>query len=584
MARESSTAKKPDQAVVESLFSLYREGNYAELAGRIQSLLNDHPEELVLHSLLGAAWLELGEYDSAIDSYRAALAIKPDFDKVHNSLGIAHLRLRQFDEAGTAFRNAVGINPRFAEAWFNLGIVHENSRQWSAAAECYRKAIAARPDYAEAHNSLATVLWQEGETDAVAEHYGKALSLRRNYYPAWRNLLHFLEKANRHEELKQARQQAADVLGNHELIRFYAGVLADMDNDTALARTLLESIVFDTGDNLGCHDEQLRLGRLVAVCDRLDDTAGAMDYARRANALSQAISADKGIAGEGYQVMVRERRAFFVPENLSCWSILPQSGMNEMAPVFIVGFPRSGTTLLDTILRGHPQIRIAEECDAVALLVDRLASASDHHLQNLPDLKPDTIRQLGELYRDRLNYHLQTDDESLRLIDRSTLNMIHAGEILRIFPEARFIFLLRHPADSVLSCYMQTFYETPANANFYSLEDAAALYDLVFGLWRQYEEGLGMNILYVRYEDIVEDIEQACRSVLDFIDMPWHPAMLEHRSTARNREMIRTASYNQVTQPLYTRAAGRWRRYRDALEPVLPVLEPWARRFGYSMK
>jgi len=128
---------------------------------------------------------------------------------------------------------------------------------------------------------------------------------------------------------------------------------------------------------------------------------------------------------------------------------------------------------------------------------------------------------------------------------------------------------------------MQSFYENPANANFFTLEDTAFLYDRVFDLWEQYRNLLPLDVMEFRYEDLIGDLEGACRPVLDFLDLPWHEALLQYRDTARDRKIIRTASYNQVTQPLYTDARGRWERYREYLQPVLPVLEPWIKKFGY---
>ncbi len=337
MAQESSQTDTLDQPVVDTLFSLYRNGDFTVLTERIQLLLADYPRALVLHSLLGAARLELGEYQAAIDSYRAALAIKPDFEKIHNSLGIAHLRLQQYDEAEAAFRNAVEITPRFAPAWFNLGIVYENRKQWRAAAECYRKALEFKPDYVDACNSLGTVLWELGEHERVAEQYEKALALRGDYYPAWRNLLHFLEKSNRGDDLKNALNRAGGVLGDHALIRFYEGFVADMEGDYASAQSRLESTGFDSNDPLGRHDERLRLARLIGICDRLNETDAAIRYAQEANALSQQISAGKGISKATFLDTVKDRRDYFVPENLVRWTAVSDSKTAAPAPVFIFG-------------------------------------------------------------------------------------------------------------------------------------------------------------------------------------------------------------------------------------------------------
>ena len=304
---------------------------------------------------------------------------------------------------------------------------------------------------------------------------------------------------------------------------------------------------------------------------------------------------------------MENRRRYFTADNINQWpdirgdirgqckisgeilTLTPELGRNftltpsvdeRAAPVFIIGFPRSGTTLLDTLLRGHPDIRVAEEPDAVPAMVNRLSGESDERLETLADLQDRNVEDLRKTYFDALARHAKPDQGVLR-IDRFALNTVHAGEIHRIFPQARFILLLRHPADCVLSCFMQTFYETSANAGFFTLEDSAHLYDQVFGLWRQYTDTLQLNVLQVKYEDLIADVESTCRRITDFLEMPWHPGILEHERTAGDRPLIGTASYNQVTRPLYTEARERWQRYRAEMQAVLPVLEPWIRYFEY---
>lgn len=236
--------------------------------------------------------------------------------------------------------------------------------------------------------------------------------------------------------------------------------------------------------------------------------------------------------------------------------------------------------MLDTLLRGHPGIQVVEESDAVPAMVNRLSGQSDNSLESLAGLSEQDIVNLRQIYFKALTRHVKPDSGDL-LIDRFALNTVYAGEIVRIFPQARFLLLLRHPADCVLSCFMQTFYETPANASFFTLEDSAHLYDRVFGLWRQYTDLLQLNVLQVKYEELIADVETTCRNIVDFLGLPWHPGILEHEQTARDRPFIGTASYNQVTRPLYSEAMGRWRSYSNELEVVLPVLEHWIKYFGY---
>ena len=603
---------KPDPATIKSLFDLYRAGEYRTLLERAQALLETWPDEPALHSLAGSACHELQDYDSAIRSYRAALAIRPDLAKVHNSLGIACLRSGQLENAANSFHNAVKHDSQLAQAWFNLGIVYENRNRLAEAAGYYKQATLINPVYQQALCSLAKVLWELRIPDQVEEYFEKAVAIEENYLPAHMGLLRFLEQSNRHERLREAISKAHKVPGLHATVRLYEGILADIDGDYERARSLLEAFSITAADVWTRHGERERLARLALICDRLDDTAKAFLYAQKANDLSREISDGKGIDKSRFLQTVEKRRQYFTTGNINRWPDLtpskpsfrrrPESSetMGRPAddteshwmpgqarhderedPVFIIGFPRSGTTLLDTLLRGHPSIRLAEEADAVPAMVNRLSGQSDEHLETLANLRDRDVEELRRTYFDALARHAIPDDGILP-IDRFALNTVYAGEIHRIFPQARFILLLRHPADCVLSCFMQTFYETPANASFFNLEHSAHLYDRVFGLWRQYTDLLQLNVLQVKYEDVVADAETTCRRILDFLEMPWHPGILEHERSARERPLIGTASYNQVTRPLYTEAQGRWRRYRREMEPVLPVLTPWISYFGYK--
>ena len=646
-----------ETSTTDSLFALYRAGRFGELADQARALLAAHPRELILHTLLGAACLELGDQDTAIASYRAALEIRPGFAKAHNSLGIALLRCGRLNEATASFRNAMEADPRFAEPRFNLGIVYENGRRPREAAEQYEQAVALNPGYTKAWSALANVCWELGDYGRTPGFFRRALACDKEYLPAHRGLMQFLEQSNRHEELREAVAGARSALGaDHPLVLLQQGLAAAAQGDNRKARALLESCGFDTANSSGRHDERMRLAHLAGICDKLDDTARAMGYAAEANRLSAQLSAAKGIGKTGFLEFIENRRRYFQPDRVARWRVQSSDSIpapaaagssrsspalqpaNAATPAFVIGFPRSGTTLLDTLLRGHPRIEVAEECDAAPAMVNRLSGASDAGLADLGSLSPGAIENARAVYLDRLNQHLRNSaaagaiaatppveagtpaaaaeagaashatganrsgaaveasnistavgeskpgaaTDAITAIDRFALNIVYAGEIHRVFPGARFILMLRHPADCVLSCYLRTFTETSANASFHTLEEAVYLYDRVFRLWTQYNEVLNLNVIEVKYENLVENVERACRPVLEFLELPWHPGILDHERTARNRPFIRTASYNQVIQPVYSQASGRRLRYRDHLEPVLPTLEPWIERFGYG--
>jgi Sulfotransferase domain. len=168
-------------------------------------------------------------------------------------------------------------------------------------------------------------------------------------------------------------------------------------------------------------------------------------------------------------------------------------------------------------------------------------------------------------------------------LDKNPLAMNALPYIRRLFPDARIILALRHPCDCVLSCYVTNFNLNDGMASFTQLDTAAELYDLSFSYFERVQELMPMPTHRVIYENVVVDRDRELRALFDFLQLDWHDAVLDHQSTAKNRGRIKTASYAQVTEPIYQRSAGRWQNFRKHLEPVMPVLKPWADKFGYEI-
>jgi hypothetical protein len=242
-----------------------------------------------------------------------------------------------------------------------------------------------------------------------------------------------------------------------------------------------------------------------------------------------------------------------------------------------VGFPRSGTTLLDTLLMGHPDIEVLEE-------EGTLAAASAELPSDLADLPTATAKQIGKA-RDR---YFEVVRESVPLapgkllIDKNPLSMNALPVIRRLFPDAKIILALRHPCDVVLSCFVTNFRLNDGMSNFLQLDTAAELYDVSFRNFAKASGMLGLPVHRLVYEDLIEGPETALRDLVTFLDVPWREEMLDHEATAKARGRIKTASYAQVVEPIYRRSVGRWEHYCEHMAPVLPVLAPWVDEFGYS--
>jgi hypothetical protein len=247
------------------------------------------------------------------------------------------------------------------------------------------------------------------------------------------------------------------------------------------------------------------------------------------------------------------------------------------APVFLVGFPRSGTTLLDTILMGHPHTVVMEEHPVINRLKAELGGFAA-----IASLDEDAIRDAQRRYFEIAAEYADLSSGSV-LVDKLPLLLNEAAFIHRIFPNAKFLLALRHPADVLTSCFVANFNLNDAMCNFLRLDTGAEFYDLTFRTWENARQVLPLNVHTVVYEQMVQDPPAILRPVVEALGLEWHEGMLDHTKTAAERGLIKTASYAQVTQPIYTRSVGRWERYRKHLEPVLPVLAPWIEKFGYTI-
>lgn len=283
----------------------------------------------------------------------------------------------------------------------------------------------------------------------------------------------------------------------------------------------------------------------------------------------------------------------------AAWSGDPAAPDRDQSPVFLVGFPRSGTTLMEQVLDAHPDIVALEEKPLVESVwgqlghalkrpdpapedpVERQAAA----LASLADLPPSSLVTLRQVYLRTLGQYLPWPDGRV-LVDKLPLNLSSLPLIARLFPEGRFIVALRHPCDCILSNYMQDFSMNPGMQFMVDIERAAGLYRDLMALLEQSRVALGLDprMHFIRYEDLVSDFEPEVRKLLDFLEVDWDPAVTRYDEHARDRGTLATPSYEGVTRQLYTGAIDRWRRYADHLTPVLPLLREPAGRYGYSLE
>lgn len=552
----------------------------------------------------------LGRHAEAEASARQALAVQPNLSFAVYALAAALHSQGRLDEALTAYRRAIELNPAFPDAHYLFACALHDNGQMQEAVAAYRQAIALRPDYFEALSDLGVALMALGETGEAALHLNRALALRPHSVDARCNLGSLLHVGGQVEQARGMFEHALRIdPGSVKAMASLAALLERL-GETDEAQTLVtrglaaepdEALLNLVAARLERREKRLqeaavRLEKLRAralspdlageihlllgqLRDELGDADGAYASLVEGNRLLARISL-RGVAEKDRYLQFVEAFGRKMVEELARGVPTPtESGGGE--PAFLIGFPRSGTTLLEQILDSHPRIQTLEEKPAVAAMLDAYQAWSNERRQGLAELGPADIVCLRDVYFSEVAKHLDRDPDAL-LVDKLPLNTVLVPLIWRVFPRANFILALRHPCDVCLSCFMQSFAANAGMASFYTLEDAARTYTKVMGLWRTYEQLLPLRSHRVRYEDVVADVARAAHDVLDFLGVEWNDAVLAHTEHARRRGAIRTPSYHQVTQPIYRHAQYRWERYAKAFEPLLSELRPFIEHFGYG--
>ncbi len=558
--------------------SLQMIGRQEEAVGVYAKLLEIQPDNTDACFNLGKLYHELGRVKESVENYQRGLNLYPDHAEVRSNLGLALQDLGQMDEAMECYRQAAILKPELLEAHYNLGNLLQGQKKADEAIVSYRKALEINPGFVKALNNIG-VLYKDAEKldDAIVV-FKQAIAADPGYSDAYDNLCEILEKTNDTEALRTVVDEAKRHCLQDVRLAHREAQLLKRDGDFAAARAVLEPYP-DIKDDLRFNAAKGQL--LGDLCDRLDDADAAFKYFQHCNSLRRMTLDPQVTSAQIYLDEIDGLAQAYTPEWVANWQ---ETDIEDVGPdpVFLVGFPRSGTTLLDTILRSHHEISVLEEGPAVKLMEKAAAKLLGSYPGGLVQVDREKLTKIRQVFFEAWDKQNGIDKTSKIVIDKMPLNLIGAGLIHRIFPKARFLFSLRHPCDCVLSCFMQDFELNNAMSNFLDIQDAAHLYDRVMALWSQYQQVLPLRVQTVRYENLIESFDETLNPVLAFLDLKWDEGMRDYAETARNRGLIRTPSYNQVTQPLYTRARGRWRRYQTQMAPVLPVLQPWINAYGYD--
>lgn len=567
--------------LLERAHAAHRGGRLAEARALYRDILASEPTNTEVLYALAILAQQAGRPDVAVRRLQEALSHRPDFIEARIALGNSYLALGQLDQAARHFEQATALDPELAEAHNGLGLALQRQGRLEQALARYRRAIALRPRYAAAHNNLGTTLRELGRFDQAIGHYETAVRLEPNLQ-SQANLAAILERANQPAAARRAAEKALALDAGDAKSRLVLAKVKAREGDRAGARRDYEALVAALAEPRG-PGQILNAARAHAELARLCEQAGEFDRAMalylEANRLNCRAAPDWQSDAADYLAWVRGHGRLLDALEGADWRPAPATG-EPAAPIFLVGFPRSGTTLLDQALAALPGVVLMAEKTALDEVRAQLGEPEESALARLMALGDARRLELRRSYWRIAERHLDAAIAGRRLIDKMPLNLLNLWLIHGLFPGARIVVSLRDPRDVCLSCFTTLFRPRPGTVDFPTLEHGARLYREVMGLWLRQEGLMALNPRRLRYEDLVAGFEPEMRALLAFLELPWHDAVLDFAEAARRRPIV-TPSYDQVVEPLYSSSIGRWRHYADHLAPVLDELAPFVAAFGY---
>jgi len=498
-----------------------------------------------------------GQYRDAEQHFRRSLQLNPNNHQAHNGLGNTLRELGKPDAAAAAFRKAIALKHDYVEAYNNLGNLLQDQCSFADAARMYKKAIVLSPNYIDALFNLGTNHQKSGQLDEALKLYYQVLQLTPTHFTALAAIADIYEKQGHYQE---AYNQLNPLVIKNALPVSSAGTFGTicrrLNRHTEAIHRLEHYLEQTAISPKQAQDLHFCLGELYDDIGRVDN---AFQHFVHGNAL-RPFPNDEVQQRQTFQ-SIREN---FNKENLAK---LPQSSNKSELPVFIVGMPRSGTSLIEQILASHPDIHGGGELSMIADITKSLPEQFGKHC-DYPDgfssLTGENLDRLADTY---LDYLSRLSLGVARVTDKMPHNFLHLGLIDRLFPNARVIHCVRDPMDTLLSIYFHNFNANHPYAN--NLDSLGKYYGHYQAIMNHWKDSLRIPILDVQYENLVMDQEQESRRLIEFCGLPWNDVCLRYHETKR---VVSTPSYDQVRKPVYRSSIGRWRAYEKYLAPLKNAL------------
>ncbi len=549
-----------------------------------QKTIKLFPKDVEIHTNLGNTLKLLGRYDEAELCYKNAIKLNSKYIPAHFHLGVIYTQLGKLTDAVESYKNAIKLKNDYVEAYYNLGITFKSLGKLIDARKSYEKAIELKPNFADAHYNLGNIFFELQEIDKALNCYAKAIELNPNYAKAHSNTGNALKKLGKFKEAKNSYKKATEILPNFAEAHFNLGITYIEFGNLQKATKHLTKAIEIKSDYAEAHrnltlikkfksqdDQYLKMNELylrkeisdedlchinfalAKVYEDLENYEYAFKHYSEGNALRKIQSNyNKNIDIEIFnQIKINYEKISIEAEKFN-------KELKNHLPIFIVGMPRSGTTLIEQIISSHPNVKGAGELSYINDLGGSIArglSNIDHH----------SLLKFRNNYLDIVH---NIAGDIFFITDKMPQNFLFLGLITSVIPEAKIINVKRNPSAVCWANYKQYFKKDIGYSH--SLDDIIAYYKLYEDLMEYWSKHLNQKIYNIDYDKLTIDQEFETRQMIDYIGLKWDDKFL---SPEVNKRIVSTASNVQIREKIYKGSSDHWKNYEPFLNGKLNLFD-----------
>ena len=549
----SASLQNPPQETIERLIDLYNKGELELVIEKAKSITKKYPKTLIIWNILGAAAARLKKLDQAVFAFQKATTIKPDYPEGFYNMGNALKDQGKLGEAIDSYKKAISCKPNYPEAFYNLGTAYKNQDKLDEAIHAYRKAIELKPDYVEAHNNLGNVLREQGNQSEAILSYKKAILIMPDHAKSYKNMANALGEQGQFEEAIASFEKALLLKPNyaevHRVISSLIKYKAD-NSQMKLVSQLLKTRELEDADR--CH--------LNYAYAKMNEDLGIFDTAFKNYVAGGAVR-------QKLLVYDQKQDELLFKQIKATWLKLKQSNLgsqNEtenVIPIFILGMPRSGTTLVEQIVSAHSDVKGAGELRFLGQLGGLIGLGKQ-------EASHEKLLQMRKSYYEKL---IKLSDGKKFVTDKMPQNFLYIGLIKTVLPEAKIIHVKRDPAATCWSNFKH-YFSADGLGYSYSVKDTVKYFKLYQDLMTFWDKHSDSEIYNLDYEALTIHQENETKKLIKFLELNWEEACLNPQKNKRN---IRTASQLQVRQKVYKGSSDVWRKFEPYLRGMFDeLIEP----------